>query len=347
MKKWIAIGVFLLFWSAEGEKISSVLYPTAKEIQEACDFGYENYSNIQIVDNIYILSGSLGTGDGVIFQTPVGGAKSTCSVDAKALRPKKYPEASFDIGMVAVFGTVNELAEAKEWAVVMVVKDSKGKELARLSTNPSSQIGSFGNWKVDCSNGCSWSGGNYYFFSLNNALFKKAVLSGGAVSVISQQNGKISTYELLPKSPDTEAAPTPIEAITQPKPVTPKQPIATKPKSPLHPNVAFISLTEFSRKMPGASFTLSEGGGSVTLDTTTLLFDTTDQTYTDVSNGGTVKPLPALPIANVNELFIPSRALEGLGCVVGFDSVTKMIAANCPHLVDAVETRVDVNLTRY
>jgi hypothetical protein len=133
--------------------------------------------------------------DTVMFQTPLGSVKSSCASDAQSLRAKPQASSVTNLfALVVASGTVSELADARRWNAVIIAKNAKGKELARVMPGPLSQKGQMGNWDVSCENGCSWTGSNYYFFRLTNKAFKQAILGGASVFVVNQERGEIMTY---------------------------------------------------------------------------------------------------------------------------------------------------------
>ncbi|HEX2863134.1 MAG TPA: hypothetical protein VHN99_01090 [Deinococcales bacterium] len=149
----------------------------------ACASGYRGQTDI-LKDYLF------GFGDRLeergYVQSTAGSAYSICQAQANRLEPEVTPTGDLPT-LVSLSGMVNELSEAKTWAVVFVARDKDGKELARLFPEAKyTRAGELDRWKVTCPQGgtCYWSGSNIYYFYAQGTPFLQALYSGKAQAVV-------------------------------------------------------------------------------------------------------------------------------------------------------------------
>lgn len=169
-----------------------ILYPSSTSVEDVCSEAHKNPANYNFDNHIANLNGVIGSTRSATLQTPLGSVASICKADGRSLKVKKIP--SVYPLVIVLGGRLANVREAESWASALVVKDSSGIEIARL--NHDEQYGMpfrLSNWNARSG---VWSGLNYYFFTLNNPSFKKAVEDGGNVFVLTQQDNLISEYPL-------------------------------------------------------------------------------------------------------------------------------------------------------
>jgi hypothetical protein len=341
MKRMLTALLIVLSSGVCGEKLDSILYPSNQVVQKACTDSFKAGQAVDFEKELFELTSDDNGFDTVRFQTPLGGVKSACASDAQSLEVKPHPTNTKSLfAMVVASGTVSDLPDARRWNAVMIARNSKGKELARVMPDALSQKGQLNNWEVSCADGCKWTGSNYYFFQLSNNAFRKAVFAGASVFVVNQERGEIITYPVRTPSQVELATPEPVAEKT----VKPK---ATK-SGFLSDTVTYVSLPEFAKKMPNAELSDEVGGATLFLN---------NGLQTGIFRADSLKlegtfetrSLPGLPVFKDSVMFVPVKAFEAFGCSYQLTiGNNKQIEVTCQYTDNLGEAkRATVKLMRF
>jgi hypothetical protein len=360
MKTWILLPVIAVAASVlsvgNSQKVSSILYPSNQQIQKACSQSFKEGQAFNFEQDFFELINDEFGSDTVMFQTPLGSVKSACASDAQSLRVKPQVNSTTSLyALVVASGTVAELADAYRWNAVIIAKNAKGKELARVMPEVFSEKGQMENWDVSCNDGCSWTGSNYYFFRLTNKTFKQAVLGGASVFVLNQERGEITTYPVrLPTQVNVKTPVPVVQPIAKPIVQPTAKPImepAAKPKATssgyVSDTVTYVSLAEFASKMPTAEFSDEVEGGTLFLNDNASVFYTGKLNFEGTNFG--IRVLPGPPVVQNKIFLIPTRAFEAFGCTISLlDGNKKQVEVTCPYTDESDQiARATVQLIRF
>jgi uncharacterized delta-60 repeat protein len=174
--------------------LEELFFPSPTALIAACDEGFETQSQAKLEQYRIRLNAS----PMVLLQPTLASAFVNCSNAAKNKQPKPRIIEKSPPSVVYVHGTVKTLEEAKAIKTELLLENTKGEELARLSIIGSSTIAAESNWKRECvtENDCSWIGRNINHFLIPESLRSDLVLASSTLSVVVDRLGKREVYRV-------------------------------------------------------------------------------------------------------------------------------------------------------
>lgn len=210
MKKWMIVLLACSIGAANASLINKVFYSSDDDIKMACNMGTEvasmDRSKAEYLLNLFggvkNAQVALKSAQGTIVpvSTPLYGVFNICYNLTNQLKPPPSVNVLRAAAKtrVSLYGEVKELSYARDWNVAIAFMDEAGQEIKRYFST-SKNVAQTDDWKVDCKDGCKWTGTNTYYFDTQKMEGFSEILAKSANMVVYASRGKgIEKYEVNP-----------------------------------------------------------------------------------------------------------------------------------------------------